>query len=144
MSQDKNNPCEGACIESRGWTFQERLVSRCLIFLQNEVIWQCKHSCECESGIQSADFHADCNILPAILGSLPATKIFAKHHYRDPLTFWEYSSRQYASQQFSVANDHLPAIRDLATLVHDATNIGYLAGMWNFNLKEQLLWRTDP
>ena len=44
-------------IAFRAWCFQEKmLASRCLIFLDDEVVWECRSCCHCECGGEQEQF----------------------------------------------------------------------------------------
>ena len=44
-------------IARRAWCFQEKLLaSRCLVFCEDEVVWECQSCCMCECSVEQEHF----------------------------------------------------------------------------------------
>ncbi|KEY64209.1 hypothetical protein S7711_03498 [Stachybotrys chartarum IBT 7711] len=128
-------------VVSRGWTFQERLLSpRLLYFSQGEILWECgeRTACECcfheEDG--SSRYMAQTRVLGDILRQMvqsPSQEAIAR--------YWHRLVSFYSQLDLTFGKDVLPALSGLAK-VCAAVRPGdtYLAGLWRGGLVEELCW----
>ncbi|GME24187.1 hypothetical protein GTA08_BOTSDO09317 [Neofusicoccum parvum] len=140
-----------APIYTRGWVFQERLLSpRLLHFTAAQIFWDCGSASACEA------FPAG---LPAPLDQAAATDRHWRARLRDaapallrPLAgpaddslerFWAAAVRSYTQCALTNGADKLVAVWGIAKLVRDALGEKYGAGLWEERLEEQLPWRVD-
>ncbi|KAI3337146.1 HET-domain-containing protein [Xylariaceae sp. AK1471] len=113
---------------TRGWVFQERLLSpRFLQFGKHELLWDCRRSILCECGQRPPDLPYN-QVSPRVESTLLA------HSWRKIVEF-------YSALELTYPTDKLPALSGLAKRMGerrpDAT---YLAGLWKDSLDLDLLW----
>ena len=153
----------GTPIYNRGWCFQEKqLASRCLVFCDDEVVWECRSCCKCECGgeqehlsdgnavnAQTSDFSPVVAMRPYRKRLFP----FAEHepfqldetlrYFADAeaaYSFWKTAVANYSSRALTFQTDRLPAISAIASVVAEATEDHYLAGLWRGKLLAGLGW----
>jgi len=121
-------------IDYRAWTLQEQMLSpRVLQFSSHYVRWDCK----------SARYyyrHSENPELPIPKGNFDTTG--------EGLKEWRLVVEDYCSRKMSDSGDKLLAISAIAANYHRRqTGIGgatkYMAGLWEEQLPEALLWRID-
>ncbi|TVY39521.1 hypothetical protein LSUB1_G003953 [Lachnellula subtilissima] len=113
-------------LETRGWTFQERLLSpRTLHFTRTEVFWECFTKFVGESSPTSPDHRIG----------------FSKQRY---LENWATIVQQYSKRNLTFKKDRLIALAGIAAAIQDQTGDKYYAGMWGRNLERQLSWYLFP
>ncbi|KAF2829411.1 hypothetical protein CC86DRAFT_189210 [Ophiobolus disseminans] len=110
----------------RGWALQERLLSpRVVHFAENEVIWECKTSTDCECTMVHhedhvkglSDFTQTLSVQESVLGEL-----------------WHTIVEDYARRCLSYEMDIFPALQGIAKQFHLQTRSAYLAGVWESNI----------
>ncbi|KAI1386674.1 heterokaryon incompatibility protein-domain-containing protein [Hypoxylon trugodes] len=124
-------PCTGECwyasfylelpgedpIETRGWTLQEHVLSsRLLAFTNHGVQWRCNQMARETSRMELMDLR------PNITSN------------------WIALVENYCLRALSVESDKLPAIAALAHEHAKITGDKYLAGLWDSNILQHLLW----
>ncbi|KAF2007660.1 HET-domain-containing protein [Amniculicola lignicola CBS 123094] len=125
-----NNP-----LVSRGWCFQERLLSRrTLHFLDKELIWECRcnYWCECRSG-----FHNLVN------SASPFSQVLLDPSSHNLISVWQRLISEYSRRSFTKYSDTLPALAGILQKFEDMGAGTYCAGLWRENLVFQLLWVAD-
>ena len=140
----------GSPIAKRAWCFQERLLaSRCLVFCEDEVVWECQSCCLCECGGKQEDFMQDMGSYGQMLLPLAKDEPFqldgtvryfagAEVAY----SFWGYAMWRYSHRALTWKTDCLPAISAVASIVAEATGDRYLAGLWRGDLLNGLAWEA--
>jgi len=133
-----------APLMSRGWVFQERLLSpRTVHFHRSELIWECKEFYDCECGeLGEGELHAH-NGEPCLskwrfsdmdtLSSSSIHSIFIE---------WMVYVREYSRLKLSHSRDKLPALSGLAKHFARRTTSVYLAGIWQDDPPRGLCWRV--
>ncbi|PKS05721.1 hypothetical protein jhhlp_007550 [Lomentospora prolificans] len=124
-------------INSRGWTLQERLLSRkSLIFSKASVMWVC--------GATTRNIGTGPN---SVLRPVASIKILRDDSQRlcesdmDIIyRYWLAAREDFGSRVLGFYNDKLPAIGALASLISERTGWTYLAGMWKERLFLDLHW----
>lgn len=126
-------------IDTRGWTMQERLMSRRILhFTSDEMAWECDAVTECEcrrdSGASSRELSPK--------GLQDMESIYEK---------WCVITQDYAKRSTRYDTDKLPALRGLVErfqrLMADLSGADskqpdeYLAGLWRGDLVAQLAWK---
>ncbi|EJT68558.1 hypothetical protein GGTG_13871 [Gaeumannomyces tritici R3-111a-1] len=113
----------------RGWTLQERHLSRrLLIYTRDRVSWECQHGQNTEN-----DNHG----IALMTGSMR----FLTGVTGEELGFrWRELVQDFSGRRISVATDKLPAIAGLARAMQDRTGDTYLAGLWRKTMCSNLLW----
>lgn len=109
---------------SRGWTFQEWMLSPRVLHIDTMTMWDC--------------FDGYANELNRRYMGKPRL-------IRDPGGFgravsWEFVVNEYTKRQVAHEEDRLPALAGLAARYAQATGHTYLAGMWLEDLPKSLLW----
>ena len=139
----------------RAWCFQEKLLaSRCLVFLEDEVVWECRSCCLRECGGDQK--HSSVGNSSAMAGMQPYQKMLLPLVEHEPVqldgtlkyfendeaaySFWETAVNKYSRAGLSLRSDRLPAISALASTVAKATGDRYLAGLWRNELLAELAW----
>ena len=141
---------------ARAWCFQEKQVAnRCLVFLDDEMVWECRSSgCQCECGGEqehfSAAYEQGITMVPYEKRLLPSAEQEDPFHLDGTLKhfannevaykFWDDVVVDFSRGALSFANDRLPAISAVASVVAKATGDRYLAGLWRDDLLAGLIW----
>lgn len=126
-------------IDQRGWTMQERLMSRRVLhFTSDEMVWECNTLTECECRRESE----------------PSARELSPHSFNDLETLyehWRLIARGYAKRSLAYEMDKMPALRGLvekfrlimAKVVGEdaAKDDEYLAGLWRGDLVAELAWK---
>ena len=121
-------------LDSRAWTFQERLLSpRILHFGAIELTWECNECmlCKCEIGASGSRFK---NKFVEFIQDSPSLEHRTK--------LWTELAQQFSARNITFATDRLPAIGGLADAMNRSTTDEYLAGLWKGSLDRTLLWRV--
>lgn len=139
-------------LYTRGWVFQERMLSpRIVHFGSKQIFWDCATTSACE---------VFTNGVPEPLDTISATE----RHWRERLQFastirdgrdlvgeaddsvealWRTAISNYTTCSLTKSTDKLIACWSIAKLVRDMLeNENYAVGMWSFNLHKQLSWRV--
>ncbi|KAJ8483283.1 hypothetical protein ONZ45_g14653 [Pleurotus djamor] len=124
-------------IDRRGWTMQERLMSRRVLhFTSDELIWECNTLTECECRRES-----NLSRRPLTPGRLNSLDRVYEH--------WRVLVRAYSKRTLTFETDKLLALEGLVRRFHqiivDFMGEGheeeYLAGLWRGDLAAQLAWK---
>lgn len=120
-------------LSNRGWTFQETLLSpRILHFMPEEMAWQCATLCRCECQIQP---YYNC-----YTGSNEDDTVRPQDLEKD----WDKVVSEYTGLELTFETDRLAALAGLASRAHQfRQDQRYLAGLWENDLLESLLWTAD-
>ncbi|KAH7131922.1 heterokaryon incompatibility protein-domain-containing protein [Dendryphion nanum] len=141
-------------LMSRGWVFQERMLSRRVLYFEKyEIWWECRETryCECGSNLFLAPYRVD----PAIYNEIPdypdfdrdsssfGTYLFTQVGMdKDTYRWWrEVVVTTYFPLGLTKPTDRLPALSGIASAVQNKTKDMYLAGLWSSDLAEGLLWQ---
>ncbi|RYP09897.1 hypothetical protein DL764_001031 [Monosporascus ibericus] len=133
-------------LASRGWTFQESVLSlRLLHYGKRQIYWQCRQGYQAADGIppglkypESSLYPVFSTLLSSDRGALPDS--FDVNHllrdYYDMVVAFSY-------RKFSYDSDKLPALSGLAQRIHKALGGEYLAGLWSADFNRGLLWYRE-
>ena len=134
-------------LMSRGWVFQERLLSRrFLCFATNEVLWECLEdvACSCSTTADGLKHHGQSEN-PAFLNCPPSKFEFAKIGDL-PLeklwSLWRELVTQYTRRELTFRDHKLPALAGLARNFQAANAGDYAHGMWVDCIEKDLLWQN--
>ena len=143
-------------IGKRAWCFQEKLLaSRCLVFGDDEVVWECRSCCLCECAGEQEHFSVGKEFTS---GSAPTMRPYIQ--WKPPSTehgpfqidgmdthsvyaFWESAVYHYSARALSFKTDRLPAISAVASIFAKVTRDCYLAGLWRNELLVGLSWHAS-
>ena len=125
-------------IHSRGWVFQERLLSpRLLHFGNSQVFWECFTTCACESMPSGLPDYADSKIKGLLA------------HVKPGIVDWRWLYEQwhtvislYSKCEFTKCQDKLIALSGVAKVFAHAMDNTYLAGLWQKSLHLSLDWQV--
>lgn len=149
-TMDYANTMEHASpLLSRGWVFQERLLSpRTLHFHAEELIWECTSgiSCEC-SRLEDYQWgdpdgllqQREADQLKMLYSSISASTATESQI----LDQWLEITTEYCKLKLTNQMDHLPAISGLASRVAKRLSCEYLAGLWSQDLPRALCWLKE-
>ena len=118
-------------LSRRGWTLQERILSRRLVSFSNaEMQWSCHGGvgCECQSELN----------LNRQFGGVPLSQV---SEHREAFRYWQKMVESYSRRALTNARDKLPAASGVAEVIQRITKSGYVAGLWRDNIDLDLLWR---
>ncbi|KAI1076426.1 HET-domain-containing protein [Whalleya microplaca] len=135
-------------VDSRGWCYQEKLLSsRTLLYGSEQICFSCARSTCWEDGTVTA--HDSYQLRERLFQSPPAPDAgvdLAKREqlriqmlqlwYRD--IFWNYTSRLLTNP-----HDVFAAISSVAQLAKNTIGSRYLAGLWEGDIIRGLLWYTQ-
>lgn len=128
---------------SRGWTFQEQLLStRLLCYTTGRMIWHCAEGQAIEPSERVrrplSSLFADLKDLLAVTKQAdPGVR-----GVRRPYDVWYFLMREYSQRQLTFGKDRLPAIVALARTFQARQPGAYIAGLWREDLPHGLLWRS--
>ncbi|KAM0437862.1 hypothetical protein ACHAPT_002227 [Fusarium lateritium] len=117
---------------SRGWTYQEQLLSkRTLHLTRHELIWECNSSMDCECG-----WYIHSGV------SQTQTKQSAESKS------WNQIIKEYSKRELTFGTDKLPALAGIAKAFSEGRDdLGqYACGMWEHQLENSFFWylTEDP
>lgn len=125
-------------IDTRGWCFQEKLLSRrALVFGEEQLIFQCQTRTVSEDGyvISAAG-------LPSFLQPDSFSSIDDKTRQREmTLKGWYEFLQQFTMRELSNPHDIFAAIASIAELAQRVLGSRYLAGVWEADMVRGLLWK---
>ena len=128
-------------LETRAWTLQEITLSpRILWFTSSELGWSCWTStaCECEPEQVSDWIEADKDYL-----KITSRALLNQDMGLDCPAIWRNVVQNFTSRDLTVPTDRLPAVSGLASALHEGDRGCYLAGLWESEISNQLLWAAS-
>ncbi|KAF8852312.1 HET-domain-containing protein [Acephala macrosclerotiorum] len=133
----------------RAWALQERLLSpRVLFYSKGEIFWECL-ACTVREGSPRVKTYRpseysytsyecpdvkNCLILPR--GESPSMPL-------SPPSYWHIIVVEYTRCYLTKPTDKLPALSGLASIFQANTGYSYIAGLWQEDLRDGLLWYVD-
>lgn len=122
----------------RGWTFQERLLSKRLLFFGTQMMYF-----ECRTHRRAENYHGILNRNLAFFRHLQSLEDWDLIQMS-----WRKLIEEYSSRAFTQPSDRLPALAGLAqellkTWEDNGDPIQYLAGHWRNGLETDLVWLTN-
>jgi hypothetical protein len=147
-------------LNTRAWTFQERMLSRRVLhYCETEMVWECDTAtrCECESDPRPATTRSlrssprgrgsgGRHSLPADSGAGMMLDSYAAHGYSvgsdssAGAALWSGAVEEYSTRQLTKFSDRLPALAGLAKKAAGLWSTTYLAGIWKEQLPGALSW----
>ncbi|TQB73162.1 hypothetical protein MPDQ_006079 [Monascus purpureus] len=126
----------------RAWTLQERLLSpRDLIFRDNSLVWQCRENDEMIFGEVHGSQTSGSNQLPlSMLSYNQDSDMPPGIQIRDVERVWGELLSDYGDRDLTNAEDKLIALAGITEEFHRVFEGRYLAGLWERNLPQELVW----
>ena len=131
-------------LSSRGWAFQEWLLSkRTIHFSRDQVRWQCHCLAASEifpHGVTGYDLYIQGTSTKNIIRLLV-------DEYEYSWELWLRIRAEYSEKHLTVATDRLAAFSGIARMVHKVLKSpkeDFLVGLWRPELLKELLWERDP
>ncbi|RYP80892.1 hypothetical protein DL770_006050 [Monosporascus sp. CRB-9-2] len=133
-------------LASRGWTFQESVLSlRLLHYGKRQIYWQCQQGYQAADGVppgirypESSHYPVFSTLLSSDRGAIPDS--FDVNNllmdYYDMVVEFSY-------RKFTYDSDKLPALSGLAQRIHKVLGGEYLAGLWSADFNRGLLWYRE-
>ncbi|RDW85173.1 hypothetical protein BP6252_02763 [Coleophoma cylindrospora] len=135
-------------LSQRGWTLQERILSRrTLHYGQEQIYWQCKQGCQSADGFPPGTRTPEDQLYPRISDLLhPAsgkerTEIPKQTDVEAILDEYYELVTQYSSRVLTYGSDKFPAFGGLAGLLHPIIGGEYIAGIWTRDFWRGILWQ---
>lgn len=129
---------ETAPLFSRGWAYQERLLStRMVIFGNEELYWECKTDQLCECGSQDGKMQARPLKRQWKPGESYHWQSVERHDY------WHECIAAFTSCKLTFCKDKLPALSGIASRSKSHSDDIYLAGLWKDRLIRDLCWQQN-
>jgi hypothetical protein len=148
-----NRATTGPLVQ-RAWVFQERLLSRRILFYEeHEMVWECRMArmCECSSDLDHSTYRVKMNDMlfdepdystVSLLGAYKFTQ--TNRANSETYRWWRgVVTPQYSRLQLTKPTDRLPALSGLAAAVQQKTQDKYLARLWLSDLTRGLLWKPS-
>ncbi|KAL8334363.1 hypothetical protein RB598_008897 [Gaeumannomyces tritici] len=127
-----------AKLNTRGWVFQERLLSpRIIHFGRSQVYWECRRleaSEEWPEGFPEKPWRDS--------ASCYQRDLYSDRHYTS--AGWKRIIEVYSACDLSFPNDRLVAISAVARRAATAFQDTYVAGLWRSALEDLLAWQVYP
>lgn len=143
LDNDFDKYVEGSVWNTRGWTFQERLLSRRVLhFSETVVVFECRAGTISEDNRPSA---SNVNRTPWLEAEPLGIFIQTWQHLSLEKRFlmqWYILVDRYCIRQLTQKMDKLPALSGLAHEMAAFVGDEYLAGLWRRDLALGLLWNT--
>lgn len=149
----------GTTLQSRGWTFQERVLARRMLhFGEHELAWECSTAtdCECNTASPSIVMRSWAIVEGSAIKAMPNAEpshstIYNAEWYAQPGSKssmevtgrWMLLVNQYSGRSLTYSSDKLAALSGLASRVAQSSSYTYLAGLWKENLEQTLLWAAS-
>lgn len=149
---------DGTPLATRGWVFQEQLLSRANIYFgPDEVLFECREMRACESVATTQDYdpryHSWPGMKHGMKASLPlmvyqdaTTEISRADRLNQGYESWNTIVWLYSARQLTKPEDRLVAIAGLAQYFKRNILDGdvFLAGLWRSHLAIELMWHLRP
>ncbi|KAH6706633.1 heterokaryon incompatibility protein-domain-containing protein [Leptodontidium sp. MPI-SDFR-AT-0119] len=126
-------------LQTRGWTFQERLLApRIIHFAGTEMAWECtiEYRCECQA---SPTPNSQGYKSKFLRNYSPATT-YDSVEYRSFKFNWSQIVTDFTHRNLTVGTDRLPAIGGISELMKPDSANDYAAGLWKKDFALHLLW----
>lgn len=129
-----------AGLNTRGWVFQERLLSPRTLHCSSQLFWECRRLSVCEA------YPCALSREPMSLGDdvdqdLPSNmKKWRDELQEHGVALWNTAVQAYGRSSLTRPTDRLVAIAGIARQMQSVIRDDYLAGLWKQQLPYGLLW----
>ena len=141
-------------LNSRGWTFQERALSRRTLYFGSSIFWECNSKFETEGKLNygGLEAHFKALVFPVVKGS----PVLQQPHQDDTLDTtasktleawpalkkWDKILIDYTLRNLTYPSDRFPAIAGLIAHYSQLMNWTNNRGLWKDHLTIELLWKV--
>jgi hypothetical protein len=139
-------------LDTRGWAFQEFMLSRRLLIFELDTFFQCRtktsreDSCLIPSNIPHSSEFLPSAALMMNRASFPAAMFSKSEHLPAPdfpkLLWWRIAV-SYSDRQVTNLNDRFVAVVAIARELNRIYNVDYFAGLWETTMIEDLAWKRE-
>ncbi|KAF5875696.1 putative heterokaryon incompatibility protein [Botrytis fragariae] len=143
--EDLHRLAESSPLSSRGWTFQESILSpRHIYYGKKQIYWGCTQGFHDLKGMPSGyrfsqEEHIN-RLLPVLHSTIPDTNMITDMERLILLRSFRDMVWQYCQRDLTYDTDKLPAISGLSRLLQPAIGGDYLAGLWSCDMLDELCW----
>ncbi|KAK5123292.1 hypothetical protein LTR85_002722 [Meristemomyces frigidus] len=143
LEADHEKYVEDSCWNQRGWTLQERILSKRVLHFTDHMLY---YECRCLDWMEdNRPAYAAVTRTPW-LGSGPAG-FHEDYHRESPTTSlydsWYMLVERYSARSLTKVEDKLPALSGVAHEMAKLSGDQYLAGLWRSDLASSLLWNPN-
>ncbi|KAJ9657442.1 hypothetical protein H2198_004317 [Neophaeococcomyces mojaviensis] len=127
---------------TRGWCFQERILAKRIIhFTAKELIWECNEQlwCECQTIQREAEDRMEGHSTRKEFKRKLST-LLRSQDQKQKNQCWLDILAGYSARSLTFESDRLPALSGIVQQVATPERGRYLAGMWESDLPQSLLW----
>lgn len=131
---------EAKYLSSRGWAFQERLVSVASLHYTDEgMVWECASGVflEHDQGYRQFEWKSEWKSLT----QSQLSQSQKMNSQEDQYDFWNRWVGEFSERSFTYNKDRLPAIAGIAKSFANKFQLTYIAGLWEENMISGLLWQ---
>ncbi|KAL2672593.1 hypothetical protein Neosp_013306 [[Neocosmospora] mangrovei] len=145
--EDLRDLFDNAPLTSRGWCFQESVLSRRVLYYgTKQIYWECGEGFQAANGIPGPNLFpksgAGVNTLAEfLLQDFSTMQVPFEGEMRRKL-LWNYYATvsSYSRRKLTFSTDKLPAFSGLVQRLQPLIGYDYLAGLWAGDIKQGLLW----
>ncbi len=134
-------------LSTRGWTFQERLVSVASLHYTDEgMVWECASGIfpENDQGYRQFEWKSDWKTLVEsrlIYHADQTSQSRSMNVWEHQYDLWNSWVSEFSARKLSFSTDKLPAMAGIARSFAMKFRLRYVAGLWEENLISGLLWQ---
>lgn len=141
-----NDAITNAPLSSRGWVFQERLLSpRTIHFGTEQLFWECREAEACETfplGLPR-HFHEGSTYKSERAVSDLDDAVEDETSLQTAMSAWNAVLASYTAATLTKQSDRLPALSGVAKDMQKVLRSKYVCGLWERFFVYQLLWRLE-
>ncbi|KAK0727716.1 heterokaryon incompatibility protein-domain-containing protein [Lasiosphaeria miniovina] len=146
-----SSPRSGASrslLSTRGWTFQETLVSVSTLFVTwRGLVWECCSALNYEEGfavVSRAYIRNSRKSQMSMISSVSEAAEERRHHdYQKHCRSWAKWVAEYSGRALTMPGDKLAAMAGLAAYFNSTFGLTYAAGIWKEDLHVGLTWSAS-
>ncbi|KAI0186563.1 heterokaryon incompatibility protein-domain-containing protein [Xylaria flabelliformis] len=134
----RQSSIQDSIISGRGWTLQEQLLSRRIVYcMKNDVHWQCQACYKTQTGLEfdaAEVFDLNLQILAPFVNSTVEEN---QQSYAD---LWRRIVENYSRRVFTYKTDKVPAIDGITKYMASVLNDTPILGLWKRTFGRDLAW----
>ncbi|KAH7344239.1 heterokaryon incompatibility protein-domain-containing protein [Pyrenochaeta sp. MPI-SDFR-AT-0127] len=133
-------------LNTRGWTLQERLLSRRSIFFgRNQMHWECQAARYSQSSQMEPHKYAESTGgVSSLQSMLSLSSSLTNKRAEEALKLWYEVLEMFVKRNLTYADDKLPALSGIVSVFNDALSsegsTSYMAGIWKQDVARGLMW----